>query len=52
MKIVPDKNNTDKKENQIILVYREIQSGAVAKPYGEEGGLPNIGGNAQIFPHI
>ncbi len=24
-------NHTDKKENQIILIYKEIQSGAVAK---------------------
>jgi hypothetical protein len=24
---------TDKKENQIFSIYREIQSGAVAKPY-------------------
>jgi hypothetical protein len=39
--------STDKKENQIFLIYKEIQSGAVAKE-----GLPNIWGNAQIFPHI
>ncbi len=25
--------NTDKKENQIFLIYKEIQSGAVAKSY-------------------
>jgi hypothetical protein len=37
----------DKKENQIFLIYKEIQSGAAAKE-----GLPNIWGNAQIFPHI
>jgi hypothetical protein len=24
---------TDKKENQIFLIYKEIQSGAVAKSY-------------------
>jgi hypothetical protein len=24
---------TDKKENQIVLIYKEIQSGAVAKSY-------------------
>ncbi len=24
---------TDKKENQIFLIYREIQSGAIAKSY-------------------
>jgi hypothetical protein len=44
---------TDKKENQIFLIYKEIQSGAVAKSYiVYEEGLPNIRGNAQIFPHI
>jgi hypothetical protein len=31
----------DKKENQIFLIYREIQSGAVAKSYMRKG-LPNI----------
>ncbi len=41
---------TDIKGNQIILIYKEIQSGAVAKTYWE--GLPNIRGNAQIFHHI
>jgi hypothetical protein len=30
---------TDKKENQIILVYKEIQSGAVAKSYMRKGFL-------------
>jgi hypothetical protein len=30
---------TDKKENQIFLTYREIQSGAVAKSYMNEGFL-------------
>ncbi len=29
-----------KKENQIFVIYKEIQSGAVAKSYEE--GLPNI----------
>jgi hypothetical protein len=42
--------HTDKKENQIFLVYKGIQNGAVAKSFEE--GLPNICGNAQIFPHI
>ncbi len=28
---------TDKKENQIFLIYREIQSGAVAKSYIRKG---------------
>jgi hypothetical protein len=35
-----DHGYTDKKENQIFLIYLEIQSGAVAKSYEE--GLPNI----------
>jgi hypothetical protein len=30
---------TDKKENQIFLVYKEIQSGAVAKLYMRKGFL-------------
>jgi hypothetical protein len=30
---------TDKKENQILLIYKEIQSGAVAKSYMREGFL-------------
>jgi hypothetical protein len=29
--------HTDKKENQIVLIYREIQSGAVAKSYMTNG---------------
>ncbi len=41
---------TDKKENQIFLLYKEIQNRAVAKSYEEE--LPNVWGNAQIFHHI
>jgi hypothetical protein len=28
---------TDKKENQIFLIYKEIQSGAVAKAYMRKG---------------
>ncbi len=28
---------TDKKENQIFLIYKEIQSGAVAKSYIRKG---------------
>jgi hypothetical protein len=32
--------NTDKKENKIFLIYKEIRYGAVAKSYEE--GLPNI----------
>jgi hypothetical protein len=29
--------HTDKKENQIFLIYREIQNGAVAKSYMRKG---------------
>ncbi len=32
---------TDKKENQIFLIYKEIQSGAVAKSYMRKGFLIN-----------
>jgi hypothetical protein len=39
---------TDKKENQIFLIYREIQSGAVAKSYVTNGLL--IYG--EIFSHF
>ena len=31
--------HTDKKENQIFIIYREIQSGAVAKSYMRKGFL-------------
>ncbi len=30
---------TDKKENKIFLIYKEIQSGAVAKSYVRKGFL-------------
>jgi hypothetical protein len=30
---------TDKKENQIFLIYKEIESGAVAKSYMRKGFL-------------
>jgi hypothetical protein len=30
---------TDKKENQIFLIYKEIESGAVAKSYMKKGFL-------------
>jgi hypothetical protein len=33
------KSCTDKKENQISLLYKEIQSGAVAKSYMRKGFL-------------
>jgi hypothetical protein len=39
---------TDKKENQIFLIYREIQSGAVAQSYITNGLLIY----REIFPHI
>jgi hypothetical protein len=31
--------HTDKKENRIFLIYKEIQSGAVAKSYMRKGFL-------------
>ncbi len=31
--------HTDKKENKIFLIYKEIQSGAVAKSYVRKGFL-------------
>ncbi len=34
---------TDKKGNQIFLIYREIQSGAVAKSYMTNGGKSYFG---------
>ncbi len=42
--------NTDKKENQIFLIYKEIQSGAVAKSYMTEGLL--IYGEIFVHFHI
>ncbi len=41
---------TEKKEKQIFLVYKNIQSGAVAKSYMRKGFLINE--EAQIFHHI
>jgi hypothetical protein len=43
---------TDKKENEIFLIYKEIQMESVPKSYMYEERLPNIRGNAQIFNHI
>jgi hypothetical protein len=45
---------TDKKENQIFLIYKEIQSEAVAKSYMRKGFLiyEEIKKKVQIFPHI
>jgi hypothetical protein len=43
--------HTDKKENYIFLIYKEIQNGAVAKSYMTKGLL--IWGNICAFPfHI
>ncbi len=39
---------TNKKENQIFLIYREIQNGAVTKSYMTNG-FPVYG---EIFPHF
>jgi hypothetical protein len=36
---VPNVMYTDKKENKIFLIYKEIQSGAVAKSYMRKGFL-------------
>jgi hypothetical protein len=44
---------TDKKENQIFLIYREIQSGAVAKSYSYmTNGLLIYGEIFSYFPYI
>jgi hypothetical protein len=43
-----DSEHTDKKENQIFLIYKEIQNGAVAKSYMTNGLL--IYG--EIFAHF
>jgi hypothetical protein len=32
-------SHTDKKENQIFLIYKELQSGAIAKSYMRKGFL-------------
>jgi hypothetical protein len=42
--------NTEKKENQILLIYKEIQNGAVAKSY-----MTNSNGfliYGEIFAHF
>ncbi len=45
---------TDKREKKIFLMYKEIQSGTVAKSYVMKGFLiyEEIKKNAQIFPQI
>jgi hypothetical protein len=40
--------HTDKKENRIFLIYKEIQSGAVAKSYMTNGLLMY----GEIFAHF
>jgi hypothetical protein len=42
---------TDKKEKQVFLIYKEFQSGAVAKSHMTNG-LSHIWGNICVFPHI
>jgi hypothetical protein len=44
------KPHTDKKENQIVLIYKEIQNGTVAKSYMTNGLLVLIYG--EIFAHF
>ncbi len=46
---LPCKSHTDKKENQIFLIYKEIQNGAVAKSYRTNSLL--IWWNICAFPH-
>jgi hypothetical protein len=41
---------TDKKENQIFLIYREIQSGAVAKLYNMRKGFLLYEEMRKFFP--
>jgi hypothetical protein len=42
------RRHTDKKENQIFLIYKEIQNGAVAKSYMTKGLLIY----EEIFAHF
>ncbi len=44
-------SSSDKKENKIFLIKKEIKKWNSCKVIYEEG-LPNMWGNAQIFPHI
>jgi hypothetical protein len=41
------RSSTDEKEKKILLIYKEIQSGAIGKSYMRKTFL---WGNAQIFP--
>jgi hypothetical protein len=46
------KEHTDKKENKIFLIYKEIQSGAVAKSYMTNGLLIYTGKYLRISSYI
>ncbi len=43
---------TDKKENQILVIYKEIQNGAVAKSYMTNGLLIYMGKYLSISSYI
>jgi hypothetical protein len=43
---------TDRKENQIFLIYKEIQNGAVAKSYMTNSLLNHIWGNISASSYI
>jgi hypothetical protein len=43
---------TDKKENNIFLIFKEIQMGAVAKSHMKKGFLLYEEVRMQIFSHI
>jgi hypothetical protein len=49
--IFPNILHTDKKENQIFLIYNEIQNGGVATSYMGKG-FSNIWENVRIINHI
>jgi hypothetical protein len=46
--VIETKHHPDKKENKILLIYKEIQNGAVAKSYMTNGLLIY----EEIFAHI
>ena len=45
------KRDTDKKSKKNFLIYKEIQSGAVAKSYMRKGFLINEQMRKYVFPH-
>ncbi len=51
-RLIQTASYTDKKGNQIFIIYKEIQNGAVAKSYMTNGLLIHIWGNVCAFPHI